>query len=92
MVNPFFSYIYLKFGADTKIEGIEFPEEIKKISNKAKENGLILANCPIRHLGTEKSHELYGKIEKYLLENNVEIKNEEVSKKINDMLTKKVFA
>ena len=65
--------IYLKFGADTKIEGIENLEEIEKISNKAKENGIILANCPIRHLGTEKSHELYGKIEKYLLENNVEI-------------------
>ena len=65
--------IYLKFGADTKIEGIEHNEEIQKISDKAKENGIILANCPIRHLGTEKSHELYGKIEKYLLDNNIEI-------------------
>lgn len=65
--------IYLKFGADSKVEGLENLEEIKKISDRAKENGILLCNCPIRHLGTEKSHELYGKIEKYLLENNIEI-------------------
>lgn len=65
--------IYLKFGADPKVEGLENLEEIKKISDRAKENGILLCNCPIRHLGTEKSHELYGKIEQYLLENNIEI-------------------
>ena len=65
--------IYLKFGADKKIEGIEYEKEIAEISKKATENNLILANCPIRHLGTEKSHELYRKIEQYLLENNIEI-------------------
>jgi uncharacterized FAD-dependent dehydrogenase len=65
--------IYLKFGADTKVEGLENLDEIKKISDKAKENGILLCNCPIRHLGTEKSHELYGRIEDYLLENNIEI-------------------
>ncbi len=65
--------IYVKFGADKKVEGLENLEEIKKISDRAKENGILLCNCPIRHLGTEKSHELYGKLEKYLLENNIEI-------------------
>lgn len=65
--------IYLKFGADTKVEGLENLEEIKKISDRAKENGILLCNCPIRHLGTEKSHELYGRIEEYLLKNNIEI-------------------
>ena len=65
--------IYLKFGADTKLEGLEHLDEIQKIADRAKENGIILANCPIRHLGTEKSHELYKKIQDYLLENNVEI-------------------
>ena len=65
--------IYLKFGADTKVEGLENLDEIKKISDRAKENGILLCNCPIRHLGTEKSHELYGRIEDYLLENNIEI-------------------
>ena len=65
--------IYLEFGADPKIEGLENLDEIEKISKKAAENNIILANCPIRHLGTEKSHELYRKMEEYLLENNVEI-------------------
>ena len=65
--------IYLKFGADTKLEGLEYQDEIKEISEKAKENGIILANCPIRHLGTEKSHELYKKIQDYLLKNTIEI-------------------
>ena len=65
--------IYLRFGADTKLEGLENLDKINEISKKAKENGLILANCPIRHLGTEKSHELYKRLQDYLLENNIEI-------------------
>lgn len=65
--------IYLKFGADPKLEGLEHLDEIQKIADKAKENNITLANCPIRHLGTEKSHELYKKIQDYILENNVEI-------------------
>lgn len=46
--------IYLDFGADTKLEGTEHQEEIKKISDKAKKEGINLINIPIRHLGTEK--------------------------------------
>ena len=65
--------IYVKFGADKKVEGLENLDEIKKISDRARENGILLCNCPIRHLGTEKSHELYGRLEQYLLANNIEI-------------------
>ena len=65
--------IYLKFGADPKVEGLDNLDKIKEIADKAKENNILLCNCPIRHLGTEKSHELYGKLEQYLLENNIEI-------------------
>lgn len=68
--------VYLKFGADPKLEGIEFKEEVKKLNNKAKENSINLISIPIRHLGTEKSHELYKKIQDYLLENNINIKFE----------------
>ena len=50
--------IYLEFGADTRIEGIEFPEEIKKIRKRAIKAGLKLVDCPIRHLGTEKAQEI----------------------------------
>ena len=39
----------------------------------AKKEDINLVNIPIRHLGTEKSHELYGKIEKYLLDNGIDI-------------------
>lgn len=65
--------IYLKFGADSHIEGLDNLDKIQEIADRAKENNVILANCPIRHLGTEKSHELYKKIQDYLLANNVEI-------------------
>ena len=65
--------IYLKFGADPKLEGIDYRNEVKKIYDKAKKQDINLVNIPIRHLGTEKSHELYGKIENYLLENNIDI-------------------
>ncbi len=66
--------IYLEFGAGEELEGIEHEEEIKKLQRKAKKNGLNLISIPIRHLGTEKSHILYGKIEKFLEENGIEMK------------------
>ena len=65
--------IYLEFGADKHLEGNSHKEEIKKIHDKAKKEGITLIDIPIRHLGTEKSHDLYGKIEEYLLDNGVEI-------------------
>lgn len=65
--------IYLKFGADNKLEGLEYTNEISKISEIAKANDITLCSFPIRHLGTEKSHELYRKIQDYLLDNNIEI-------------------
>ncbi|MGN1299312.1 MAG: NAD(P)/FAD-dependent oxidoreductase [Candidatus Scatovivens sp.] len=65
--------IYLNFGADPKLEGTEYKEEIDKIYRKAKKNDLNLINIPIRHLGTEKSHELYFKLEQFLLNNGIEI-------------------
>lgn len=65
--------IYLEFGADTKIEGIEQTEKVKDIRKRAIQAGLKLVDCPIRHLGTEKAQEIYLAIEKYLIENGVEI-------------------
>ena len=63
--------IYLEFGADKHLEGVENQEEIEKIYNKAKKEGLNLINIPIRHLGTEKAHELYRNIENFLETNGV---------------------
>ena len=65
--------IYLKFGADKHLEGTEYKEEIAKINERAHKEGIKLINIPIRHLGTEKSHEVYFKMEKYLENNNIEM-------------------
>lgn len=65
--------VYLKFGADTRIEGIEYKDEIKEISVKANKQGITLIDLPIRHLGTEKAQEIYKKIEDYIQENNIEM-------------------
>lgn len=81
--------IYLEFGADSKLEGTEFINEVKELKNKASKEGLTLIDIPIRHLGTEKAHELYKKLENYLEENNIDmlfetevkdliVKNEEI--------------
>ncbi len=58
--------VYLKFGADAKLEGMENKEEIQELQAKAKKEDLNLIDIPIRHLGTEKAHELYKKIEDYI--------------------------
>lgn len=66
--------IYLDFGADTKVEGIDNNNAVKEIRRKAIQGGLKLVDCPIRHLGTEKAQEIYLKIQNHLLEVGVEIK------------------
>ena len=65
--------IYLEFGADEHIEGINGGDEVKKIRKDAIQAGLKLVDCPIRHLGTEKAQDIYLAIEKYLQNNGVEI-------------------
>ena len=65
--------IYLSFGADKKVEGVGHDEKIKAIRLRAIQAGLNFVFCPIRHLGTEMAQELYGKIEKHLTDNGVEI-------------------
>ena len=66
--------IYLDFGADTKVEGINQDEKVKQIRRNAIKSGLKLVDCPIRHLGTEQAQVLYSKIQKYLLDSGVEIR------------------
>lgn len=65
--------IYLEFGADTHIEGLENTEEVKEIRKRAIQAGLKLVDCPIRHLGTEKAQDIYLAIEQYLQQNGVEM-------------------
>lgn len=66
--------IYLTFGADTHLYGVDNQEAIAQIRKKAIQANMKLVESPIRHLGTEASYEIYGKLQKYLIENGVEIK------------------
>lgn len=65
--------IYLEFGADEHIEGLGNEEKKREIRKKAIQSGLKLVDCPIRHLGTEMAQQLYLRIEKWLVENGVEL-------------------
>ncbi len=65
--------IYLKFGADEKVEGLAHPDKVAKIRQKATEAGLRLVECPIRHMGTERAHDIYFAIEKHLIASGVEM-------------------
>ncbi|MGI6231057.1 MAG: NAD(P)/FAD-dependent oxidoreductase [Tractidigestivibacter sp.] len=65
--------MYLDFGADPHVEGVGHPDAVADIRRRAISAGLKLVDCPIRHLGTEKARELYGRIEKHLLEVGVNI-------------------
>lgn len=66
--------IYLSFGADDHVEGIDSSEAVKEIRKGAIRGGLKLVDCPIRHLGTEKAQEIYYKIQEYIQAHDVEIK------------------
>lgn len=65
--------MYLSFGADPHVEGVGHPKEVAEIRRRAIKAGLKLVDCPIRHLGTEKAQQIYGRIQQHLLDNGVEI-------------------
>lgn len=65
--------IYLEFGADTKVYGIDKKKEIREIRKSAINANLKLIECPIRHLGTEEGYKIYAKLQHYLEEKGVEL-------------------
>ena len=65
--------IYLEFGAYEHVEGLGNTEEVKQIRMRAIRAGLKLVDCPIRHLGTDKAHDVYQAIEDHLRANGVEM-------------------
>ena len=64
--------IYLKFGADKNVYGVDKKREIEDIRRKAINANLKLIECPIRHLGTEEGYKIYQRIQNYLLEKGIE--------------------
>jgi uncharacterized FAD-dependent dehydrogenase len=65
--------IYLKFGADTSVYGIDKADEIREIRRKAINANLKLVECPIRHLGTEEGYKIYSKLQEHLEKKGVEL-------------------
>lgn len=63
--------IYLKFGADTSVYGVDKEKEIREIRRKAIGANLKLVECPIRHLGTEEGYKIYSKLQHHLEEKGV---------------------
>lgn len=66
--------IYLKFGADTNVYGVDKQKEIEEIRRKAINANLKLIECPIRHLGTEEGYKIYTRLQEHLLSHGVEMK------------------
>ena len=66
--------IYLEFGADTHVYGINREAEVREIRKRAIRANLHLIECPIRHLGTEEGYKIYGRIQDYLVEHGVEMR------------------
>ncbi|WP_073386784.1 NAD(P)/FAD-dependent oxidoreductase [Butyrivibrio fibrisolvens] len=65
--------IYLKFGADKSVYGVDKAAEIREIRRKAINANLKLVECPIRHLGTEEGYKIYGLLQKHLEEVGVDL-------------------
>jgi uncharacterized FAD-dependent dehydrogenase len=63
--------IYLKFGADTNVYGIDKANEIREIRRRAITANLKLIECPIRHLGTEEGYKIYTRLQEHLLKNGI---------------------
>ncbi len=65
--------IYLKFGADTSVYGMDKEAEVREIRRKAINANLKLVECPIRHLGTEEGYKIYSKLQSHLQEQGAEM-------------------
>ncbi len=65
--------IYLKFGADTKVYGVDKEKELREIRRKAINANLKLIECPIRHLGTEEGYKIYERLQHHLEDQGVEM-------------------
>lgn len=68
--------IYVQYGADKRIYGLENPDRIEVIRARAIRSHIQLVENPLRHLGTEKSAEIYALLQKRLREEGVDIRFE----------------
>ncbi len=59
--------IYLSFGADKEIHGLD-DKKVEEISYEASKYNIKLIPCPVRHLGTERAFDVLGKMYDALME------------------------
>ncbi len=85
MIN-YVDSIYLSFGADKKVYGLDKADVIERLRTKAIKSNLKLIECPIRHLGTEESYSIYKKLQKKLLEQGIELSFENP---VKDLIVRK---
>lgn len=60
--------IYLRFGANKKIYGLN-NEKIEDIKYEASRHNIRLIECPVRHLGTELAYDVLKGMYEYLIQN-----------------------
>ena len=65
--------IYLKFGADRNVYGVDKQDVIREIRRRAIGANLKLVECPIRHLETEEGYKIYAKLQKHLMDEGAEL-------------------
>lgn len=68
--------IYLNYGADSKLEGVDYKSEVLKYQEIAQKHNIELVSLPIRHLGTEKAHDVYKAMQDDLISKGIEFKLE----------------
>ncbi len=69
--------IYLSYGADPTLYGVNLDEEaMQDLRQKVTRSNLKLVDSPVRHMGTEGSYRIYTQIQKELLDSGAEIRFE----------------
>ena len=58
--------LYLKFGADPEVHGIDINGRVEIIRRRAAQAHLKLIESGVRHMGTEKAYDIYARIQKAL--------------------------
>lgn len=65
--------LYLKFGADPEVHGIDTDGTVDMIRRKAAQSHLKLIESGVRHMGTEKAYDIYARIQQALEELEIEM-------------------
>lgn len=65
--------IYVFFGADPTVHGLEHSDTIATIRRRAAQSHLKLIESGVRHMGTEKAYDIYSRIQKALEDLQIEM-------------------